>query len=116
MFVSGVSRYAYNYTYNPSAASYFSQDLTLVNQQLKNKDRPVTTLIVAANEKPFYKIAAEHHDNVTVISDRPTTQTPLTIVSHSAHKSDTFAAPDYIVTNSRSTDADRFYIYKSDKK
>lgn len=116
MFVSGVSRYAYNYTYNPNTASYFSQDLKLVNTQLGAKDRAETTLLVTPTERPFYTIVAERHDNVAVVSDRPTVQTPLTIVSHSAHKADSFAAPQHIVTNARNEQADRFYIYKTDKK
>lgn len=116
MFVSGVSRYVYNYTYNPSTASYFSQDLRLINEQLEKKDRPATTLLTSSVERPFYTIVAEHHDNVTVTADKPTTQTPLTIVSHSAHKTDGFDTPNDIVTNARNEQADRFYIYKTDKK
>jgi hypothetical protein len=116
MFVSGVSRYVYNYTYNPGTVSYFSQDLHLINEQLNDKNRPATTLVVSQAEQPFYKIAIGRHDNITLTSEKTAARTPLTIVSQAARKTTDFTAPNYIVTNARSNDADRFYIYKSDEK
>lgn len=116
MFVSGISRYVYNYTYNPNTASYFSQDLTLINDQLAVKDRPATTLLTTPSERQFYVVVAEQHDNITVTSDRPTSEVQLLIVSHLAHKTDSFPIPNHIVTNARSEQADRFYIYKTDQK
>lgn len=116
MFVSGVSRYVYNYTYNPSTASYFSQDLNLVNAQLKTADRPAATLVTSDTERPFYEIVAEYHKNITVTSAKSVGQTPMTIVSHSAYKASDFPVPNHIITNARSNDADRFYIYKTDQK
>jgi hypothetical protein len=116
MFVSGVSRYVYNYTYNPNTATYFSQDLHLINDQLGSKNRPATTLIVATDEQPFYVVVAEHYPGVTVATDSTANASPLTIVSHAAHKSADTTVPDYIVTNARANEADRFYIYKTDQK
>lgn len=116
MFVSGISRYVYNYTYNPNTATYFSQDLQLVNDQLAVKDRPATTLLTTPGERAFYTVATEQRGNITVTSDRPASPTPLLIVSHAAHKNADFPTPNDIVTNARSEQADRFYIYKTDKK
>jgi hypothetical protein len=116
MFISGISRYVYNYTYNPSTVSYFSQDLPLINSQLDKKDRVTTTLFVSAQERPFYEIVAGQYGNVSVVSERPATQSPLTIVSHSAHQTDPITAPTSIITSARSANADRFYIYKTDTK
>ncbi|MDB5187335.1 MAG: conserved rane protein of unknown function [Candidatus Saccharibacteria bacterium] len=113
MFVSGVSRYVYNYTYNPNTASYFSQDLRLINEQLAVKDRPATTILVTPDEKRFYDIVVERRYKVTVTADHVATTAPLTIVSRAAHQTDGFGTPNNIVTNSRSELADRFYIYKS---
>jgi hypothetical protein len=113
MFVSGVSRYVYNYTYNPNTASYFSQDLRLINEQLAVKDRPATTILVTPDEKRFYDIVVERRYKVTVTADHVVTTAPLTIVSRAAHQTDRFGTPNNIVTNSRSELADRFYIYKS---
>lgn len=116
MFISGVSRYVYNYTYNPNTATYFSQDLHLINEQLSQKNRPATLLVTTADEQPFYAVVAQHYPNVSVATDRTTGTPPLTITTHSAHKSADHTVPNYIVTNARANEADRFYIYKTGQK
>lgn len=117
MFISGISRYAYNYTYNPSTASYFSQDLPLINSQLKTKSSDVTTLLVSPSELAFYTVVAEDYKAVQVVTDkRKVSPSPTIIVSHAAHKDNAFGAPHAIITNARAQDADRFYIYKTELK
>lgn len=116
MFLTGVGRYTYTYTYNPDTAKHFSQDLQLVNAQLKTKDRSATVLAVTQSEKPFYDIVAEKHKDVSVTSDQPDLKSPMTIVSHQAHKTGAFTPPQHIVTDARAELADRFYIYKSSQK
>lgn len=116
MFLSGVSRYTYSYTYNPDIAKHFSHDLQLVNAQLGTKNRGATVLAVAPSERQFYDIVAEKHKDVSVTSDKPDLQTPTTIVSHLAHRTNALQTPQYIVTDSRAELADRFYIYKSSQK
>jgi hypothetical protein len=116
MFISGVGRYMYNYTYNPDTARYFSHDLQLVNVELNSKNRPTTTLLVTRTEQPFYTVVAQDHKDVVVTSDRSTINTPAAIVSRQAHEADQFKPPHHILTNARSEHADRFYIYKSDQK
>lgn len=116
MFLSGVGRYTYSYTYNPNMARHFSHDLQLINTQLTAKDRKATTLAVAPSEKAFYDIIADKHQNVTVTSDHADLKSPVTIVSRLAHETGVFGPPHHIVTDARSERADRFYIYKSDQK
>lgn len=116
MFISGISRYVYTYTYNPATAAHFTQDLSIINAQLNKPDRKSTTLAVAESEKPFYVIVTERQDNITVTSDRPDMKSPLTIVSHLAHKNGSFTPPNAIIADTRTERADRFYIYKNDQK
>ncbi len=116
MFFSGVSRYTYTYLYNPATAQYFSHDLTLIDTQLRATDRGATILAVAENEKLFYNIATEKHSNITVTDTQPDLQADTTIVSRAARAAGTYAAPKYVVTDSRNELADRFYIYKNDQK
>jgi hypothetical protein len=116
MFISGVGRYMYSYTYNPATASNFSHDLQLVNRELKVKGRGETTLLVASVEKPFYDVVATHHDNLIVATTQSTDATSTVIVSNRARNEITLGIPNRIVTNMRSNQADRFYIYKTDQK
>jgi len=115
MFFTGLERYVYNYTNNPTVAAYFSHDLKLLNKELVAKDRPAITLLVGEQEKPFYDIVARHNKNLTVLT--PTdTSTPLTIISRDAYKMGEFGEPNKIVTDPLTNAADRFYIYKRDQK
>jgi hypothetical protein len=115
MFFSGLERYVYSYTNNPSVATYFSHDLRLLNKQLDAKDRPATTLIVDQNEKPFYDVVARHNKSLVVTTPANTT-TPQTIISRAAYMSAEFGEPKQIVTDPLTHAADRFYIYKRDQK
>jgi hypothetical protein len=115
MFFSGLERYVYSYTNNPTVASYFSHDLKLLNKQLAVKDRPATTLIVNKDEKPFYDIVARHNKNLTVTTPANTT-TPMTIISRGAYITAEFGEPKQIVTDPLTNQSDRFYIYKRDQK
>jgi hypothetical protein len=116
MFASGVGRYVYSYTYHPATASNFSHDLQLLNKELTAKNRPATTLIVDQSEKPFYDVVAAHQDKLTVTSDQTAAPAMLTIISNKEHKERELSTPDRIVTDTRSQQADRFYIYKTDQK
>lgn len=108
MVFSGIDRYMYGYTYDPLTANHFSQDLRLVSQQL-DPDRP-TTLMVSESEAAFYKVVANRHDNVTLTTTLPKNYSRV-VVSRAAFQPATKAIPSTIVTDSTSTDSDRFYIY-----
>lgn len=115
MFFSGLERYVYSYTNNPGVASYFSHDLKLLNKQLSAKNRPATTLLVGAEEKPFYDIVARHNKNLSV-STPTNTSTPLTIISRQAYTMAKYGEPKQIITDPLTNASDRFYIYKRDQK
>lgn len=113
MFVSGVNRYMYGYSYDPNTADNFSNDLRLINTQLSNKDRGVTTIVVEDKELAFYKVIAKYYDNVSAATPKTAEQTVTTIVSNAAYTGIKFGVPQSIITDSGSREADRFYIYKA---
>lgn len=115
MVLSGVDRYMYGYQYDPQTAGNFSQDLRLVNKQLKNKDRGTVALIVSDKELAFYNVLARHQTDLLVAPATAPITAPTIIVSHDAYVK-SVTEPSRIVTDGMSSDADRFYIYKTTAK
>jgi hypothetical protein len=116
MFISGVNRYMYSYTYNPATAANFSHDLQLVNKEIHTKNRTAITLFVSTKEKPFYDVVAANSNQLTVVTSQPAQKAGTLIVSNAAHTNSQLTAPDRVVTSTSSKQADRFYIYKTDQK
>jgi hypothetical protein len=117
MVLSGIDRYVYGYLYSPQTASNFSNDLRLVNDQLNDKTRGETTLVVGKQETAFYSVVAHYRNQVSVVEvaqAQPTTST--VIISRAARATNKVDAPSEIITSPTSHNADRFYIYKTDKK
>ncbi|HEY5695648.1 MAG TPA: hypothetical protein VIQ80_02330, partial [Candidatus Saccharimonadales bacterium] len=115
---SGMGRYMYGYTYDPKTASHFTRDLTTLNQQIKN-NKSTTLLITSPDEKPFYAVVAQHTEKLSVIdTNEPVTvnAAPTIIITHAAHKTNTAPNLYRIITDTTSSNADRFYIYKTDQK
>lgn len=113
MVFSGVERYIYSYLYSPAIASQFSQDMKLLNREIRRDDRGMTRMIVTQNELPFYTTVAKYSSDLTVTVDGtpdPTVQTY--IVSNQAMQADT-GEPIRILTSNKTSQADRFYIYKN---
>ncbi len=102
LVLSGLERYAYGYHYSPQTVSNFSQDLSLLPKDTKQ-------LVVASDQLSFYKVVAEHNKQLTVnlqpsgASFTATREAKTDYIGYTIER---------IVTSSRSTDADRFYIYK----
>lgn len=112
MMITGIDRYAYGYLYDPNTAGNFSKDLQILNKQLADKDRGLTTLVVSQTELPFYRVVVKHNKDVALAAKEQTAKT--IIVSHSAHKTTSQTADLHqIITDDMSQNSDRFYIYKS---
>lgn len=117
MVFSGVSRYTYGFLYDPATARNFNRDTQLVNRELRTSPEPVV-LIVTPSERPYYEIIAEHAgEDVTVSTAQTLDATPpRVIVTHNAYKLlNTKQTPHRIITDHVSTQADRFYVYSSDR-
>jgi hypothetical protein len=112
MVASGVNRYLYGYHYDPNAAVMFSQDLRLINSQLRHLGKTPVTLVVSGKEQTFYSILAKHHKNVSLTTAAPATITQTTILTHDASGLLPKSNATTIVTDRLSLDADRLYIYK----
>ena len=116
--VSGVGRYAYGYLYDPNTAGNYSNDLRIINAELDGSANTEKTLIVAEKEQAFYSVvAANHQANMSVTTDGAAIgSTPLTIMTREAHRTTKATGPPHrIVTDNRSEQADRFYVYKTNK-
>lgn len=114
MVVSGIDRYAYGYHYDPATTDNFSNDLTLLNHELKD-NRGESTLVVTKDQAPFYTAISRHTKELNVTSEVPATYNTL-IVSHDAVGLMKQKAPYRIITNRSQDDADRYYIYKTEQK
>lgn len=113
MVFSGVERYIYSYLYSPPIAQQFSQDIKLLNRELRRDDRGITRLIVAQSEMPFYTTVAKYTNNLTPTVDGTPDPTVTTyIVSNQAMQEST-GDPVRILTSNKASQADRFYIYKN---
>lgn len=119
LVISGLNRYFYGYSHDPVTASHFSSDLTLLEKEVVSS-KP-TILVVGGSEVPFYYAVATLSDQsmgkLTIATESPglvpnskvlaATRAGRTSVGHPIAS---------IVTTSTSTEADRFYIYKTDIK
>lgn len=114
LVISGLNRYFQGYRHDPVTASYFSNDLTLLETKVRT-DAPLT-LVVSSAEKPFYTAVASlgksSDDMLVITTSSPPAAKNRLAATHAA--SDSVGYPiERIVTTSTSTNADRFYIYKT---
>lgn len=102
LIVTGLVRYVYGYHYSPSVAGLYSNDLRLL-------PKDTTQLVVSDNERAFYEAVADINGTFTVV-DKPTDS--VFVVTRAANKDFEGAKIKQIITNARSTDANRFYVYQ----
>jgi len=114
IMISGIMRYMNNYQYNPDVLAYYSKDLTLLRNELDTlKNGSKATLIASPEEQPFYAMLAKYDSRVT-IGAKDADGSVSTIVTRQAHdKNAVEIEPSLIITDGRSTEADRFYVYKN---
>lgn len=114
MTLSGIERYMYGYHYDPTIARNFSQDLRLLNKEVQRHDKVV--LVVATSEKAFYDVVAKYNPKLTVAITAPAEGTSLLVSNAASSKRPVGVAPESIITDRQSADADRFYLYKNGSK
>ena len=126
MMLSGIERYTHGYKYTPTAVSSFNTDLPLFEKVYNN--HAVRTVYVSQAEAPLYQAFSLHNTNTELNVEVESSQftespsdTPIA-VTHAA-RNILKKRPNakqwqllFIVTNDRSVDADRLYIYKSHEK
>lgn len=99
---SGIDRYIYGYRYDPNISSNFSNDISLIPKDTKQ-------IVVADSEINFYKVIESHNKNINVVM-APTENTFIS--TRLAKQSLSDYSITNIITSSRSSDSDRFYLYK----
>jgi hypothetical protein len=114
LMFSGVDRYIYGYMYDPKVSVNFSKDLDFINAQLADTSRGSTTIRATNQEAPFYQVVAKYHENTSVATpEELVLGVQTTIVTHNANPLYPPIEPTRIITSPISSDADRFYIYKT---
>lgn len=114
MTLSGVERYMYGYHYDPAIARNFSQDVRLLNREVKNHDKLV--LVAAANEKLLYDVIAKYNPKLVVSSTVPSPGTAMIVTRTARTAALLQLEPEKVITDRQSADADRFYLYKNGSK
>lgn len=119
LVLSGVDRFVYGYLYNPAQSRLSSKDLSLLSTELSRPQTGVITLIVAESEKPFYDAARRYNPDWKVqhvVTNFAQAAVPGTVISSHDALEKTNPVPTKVIASSLSSDADRFYIYKSSTK
>lgn len=105
LVVSGLDRYAYGYFYQPSTASHFSKDLSLLPAK-------TTLLVVGDDEQPFYTAVSHSRDDLNVSSQPSGGSFVATHEAYHDHSGFKGYTVESIITSGSSEDSDRFYLYK----
>lgn len=112
--LSNVDRYMQNYLYNPQLAVQFSIDLDLLNTQLQDSSRGVTTIITSDAQAGFYQAAVRKQKEVSVTTTSvPPPSHQTAIVTREALGARPSADAWRIIVNNKKEASDRFYIYKT---
>ena len=118
MVFTGVDRFTYGYLYDPNTASNFTRDLVLLNNTLNEKDRGEIQIIASDKEQAFYSAVASRNKNVSVTTAPVPSSAATIIFTHAQHSSQPLPSniPYRIVADTKTNNADRFYIYKTSVK
>lgn len=108
MIIPGLFQYIYGYRYNPSIADYFSEDLTVIHENLDEG-----TLLVNENVE-FYRIL-EHKTNIRIIDSMDKSLEKVAILNNSEIKPDKFEL-ERIITSPRKDNSDIIYLYTATNK
>ncbi|MCL2869372.1 hypothetical protein FWF48_01000 [Candidatus Saccharibacteria bacterium] len=105
---ASVEHFVYGYWNTPQVAKHYSNDITLVQRNLK----PTSVIVTPKGVKyDFYKIIEDQYPKVQVTASMPTNlQSNLLVVGSSEVK--TKLPLTRIVTSAMAEDADRVYIYE----
>ncbi len=114
MALTGVERYFYTYRYSPEVASQFSDDLDLLSSELDTLEVEPIALFTTRAELPFYEAVASHNSVVRVIPpEHPLLTDEQFIITRGAfyERDLTEREPAKIITNGKTSRADRLYLY-----
>lgn len=110
---NGLERFIYGYHYNAFARASYSQDSLLLKRAMPRLASDKTVyLLVAPEQREFYKLVTKHSSYVVVgsIADIPA-NTPTVVSAH--YKPDIKKTPTKVLVDDRQFNSDRFYFYKN---
>lgn len=115
LIVAGMVQFTYGFHYSSQVNDVFSSDIKILSEELQKHDK--VSLVTSSESKGFYDIFAKNNglDSVSVTTGWPQTESGTVIVSQKVVKSIN-RKPNYIVVDSGSNAADRFYVYTSEEK
>ncbi len=111
--LAGVDRFMYGYHYSPDTAKIYSRDLAVLGRELA-ATKQTTTLLVTQEEAAFYR-AVKHYNTgwkIENVSSKPIANKSAATIATRAARQASYGNPIKILTNGRSDEADRFYLYK----
>lgn len=100
--IFGVTRYEYGYRYAPDIVAHYSNDVQLL-------PRDTSTIVVSADEKPLYTALSMYDKTLRVEETQPTSGGFTTTAT--MRQGDRI--PSRIITDDRSSNAARYYIYSN---
>lgn len=103
LITTGLARYIYGYHYSPSVTPLFSSDLSLIPKNTKQ-------LVVGDNERAFYTAVSKINHTFEVVSTPTDTSF---VVTREANARFSGYKVQNIITNARSNEADRLYVYQN---
>lgn len=112
MTLSGIDRYINGYRHMPEAVSEFSDDLSIFNRAPKHE----TYLLVAAkDERPIYAALAKVSRGRLRVVERTAGKGQIFVTKkmNANVKDDPRLQLSSVLVSSRTTDSDRFYVYKT---
>ena len=122
MITSDISHFIFGYRYNPAVANQFTNDLQLIRDHVEDGS---TLVVLDKNEFDFYKILADtaliNHKDIKIINQLPTQPVEklatLGLIEENLEDDETSVFEDYtldkIITNSKSQNSDRIYLYSA---
>lgn len=119
MSLVGIERYFYVYRYSPPVVAEYSNDLRLLNEELSRLENQPVTLRASGPELPFYEAVAKYDDQLHVASpdqSAPNDQPVIATRQAFYERPDETGSPDKIITNGKSSESDRLYLYKSSEE
>lgn len=112
---SNTTSYVNNYLYNPAILSHYSYDLKLFGHVLSDQKASKNNqlrLLTTTNEQPLYALVAHYDDRFTVSTNYNESSNTALATRDVRHKHLVGIEPTLIITNKKTADADRFYLYK----
>lgn len=101
LVASGLARYIYGYHYSPQVAPLFSNDLRLLPEE-------TTQIVVGEDEYNFYSSVAKYRDGFEAVKT-PTAESVVVTREVRTEMPSTYQVTR-IITNARSSEADRLYV------